>query len=47
MDISANIIKVRNAVIGGDEPCLCAPVVGEDVGQVLREAGRFAERSQI
>ncbi|MGG3821870.1 type I 3-dehydroquinate dehydratase [Geobacillus thermodenitrificans] len=38
MDISANIIKVRNAVIGGDEPCLCAPVVGEDAGQVLREA---------
>lgn len=38
MNISPKAIKVRNIWIGGTEPCICAPVVGEDDRKVLREA---------
>ncbi|AGT32364.1 3-dehydroquinate dehydratase [Geobacillus genomosp. 3] len=31
-------IKVRHIWIGGEEPCICAPIVGADDEQVLREA---------
>ncbi|WP_339232900.1 type I 3-dehydroquinate dehydratase [Geobacillus sp. FSL W8-0032] len=44
MGISANVIKVRNVIIGGDKPCLCAPVVGADAEQVLREVEEVCQK---
>ncbi len=43
MAIAKRAVRVRNILIGGDEPCICAPVVGADAGQVLEEAKQIAE----
>ncbi|OKO95441.1 type I 3-dehydroquinate dehydratase [Geobacillus proteiniphilus] len=44
MNISLKAIKVRNTWIGGNEPCICAPVVGADAEQVLREAAEVCRK---
>lgn len=44
MAIAKRAVRVRNILIGGDEPCICAPVVGADAGQVLEEAKQIAEK---
>ncbi|MEW5322971.1 type I 3-dehydroquinate dehydratase [Geobacillus thermoleovorans] len=44
MTISKRAVRVRNVLIGGDEPCICAPVVGADAGQVLEETRQISAK---
>ncbi|WP_446663127.1 type I 3-dehydroquinate dehydratase [Geobacillus sp. CCR] len=44
MAIAKRAVRVRNVLIGGDEPCICAPVVGADAGQVLEETRQISAK---
>ncbi|NNU83445.1 type I 3-dehydroquinate dehydratase [Geobacillus sp. BMUD] len=44
MAISKGAINVRNISIGGEEPCICAPVVGVDAEQVLAETRQISAK---
>lgn len=44
MAIANRAVRVRNVLIGGDEPCICAPVVGADAKQVLEETRQITEK---
>ncbi|ALA71688.1 3-dehydroquinate dehydratase [Geobacillus stearothermophilus 10] len=44
MAISKRAVRVRNVLIGGDEPCICAPVVGADAEQVLEETRQISAK---
>lgn len=37
MKISPTVVSVRNTEIGGEQPCICSPVVGKDVGEILQQ----------
>lgn len=45
MNISKKIVSVRGKQIGGEQPCICTPIVGASVRQVLLETEEIRRKN--
>lgn len=44
MNISQKIVSVRGKQIGGEQPCICTPVVGASMEQILLETEEICRK---